>query len=90
MTSKLMQVEVLIYKDVRGKELQYIRVTNELKEEVLINVGEKTYTAVKELIEPKTVGKPEPTRIENGQPTNTPQTQEELKAKIEANLPKKV
>lgn len=82
MTQKTMQVEVLIYKDVRGKELSYLRITNERKEEVLINVGDKTYKAVQELIEePK---KPEPNRIENGVQTNTPQTQEELKLKADA------
>jgi hypothetical protein len=89
MTSKTMQVEVLIYKDVRGKELQYIRVTNEKKEEVLINVGEKTYNAVKELIEPKQPELPlAPGRIENGEEVHKPQTQEELKAKVLGNMGK--
>jgi hypothetical protein len=86
MTQKTMNVEVLTYKDVRGKELLYLRIKDG-ENEVLINVGDKTYKAVKELIEPPKKEE-EPTRIENGTPKAGGQTQEELKAKVLGNMPK--
>ena len=45
-----LSVETLIYKDVRGKELMYIRIKKGFKE-TLINVGEKTYNQVKAVTE---------------------------------------
>lgn len=63
MAQKQMNVETLKYKDVRGKELLYLRIKTQVEkidektkekkqveEEVLINVGEKTYNSVEELI----------------------------------------
>ena len=91
MAKTTLQVETLIYKDVRGKELMYLKIQKTVLrwkpveeknaqgqpitvnkkqaqvEEVLINVGEKTYKSVQELIE---------------MPTEEPKTQEELKAKV--------
>lgn len=63
MAHKLINVETLKYKDVRGKELLYLRLKTQMEEidqktkekklvdqEVLINVGEKTYNSVEELL----------------------------------------
>lgn len=47
-----MQVETIEFKDVRGKELLYLKITSNQKE-VLINVGKKTFDSVKELETPK-------------------------------------
>ena len=46
-----MQLQVLEHKDVRGKILQYLKISNNKGNDVLINVGEKTYKSVRELIE---------------------------------------
>lgn len=78
-------VEPIRFKDVRGNELLYIKIKKGEKE-VLINVGNRTFKNVEELINPKQPELPieTPIRIENGKPTNTPQTQEQLKAKVES------
>lgn len=49
---KQLIVEPIAFKDVRGKELLYLKITGpKTKGEVLINIGEKTHKAVKELID---------------------------------------
>ena len=45
-----MQLQVLEHTDVRGKILQYLKITNNKGNEVLINVGGGTYKSVSELI----------------------------------------
>ena len=49
-----MEVTVIKHKDVRGKELNYLRIKNEYGE-VLINVGNKTYEEVEKLQKAKEV-----------------------------------
>lgn len=44
-----MKVEPIKYTDVRGKELLYLKIEHNGKE-VVINVGQKTYDSVKELV----------------------------------------
>lgn len=46
-----MNVETIEFKDVRGKQLLYLKITSNGKE-VLINVGQKTFDSVKELETP--------------------------------------
>ena len=76
-----MQVEAITYKDVRGNELMYLRITNPTNgKEVLVNIGAKTYKAVKDLTAQPEL--PLPNRIENNKVTNTPQSQAELQAKV--------
>lgn len=44
------QVKAIAHKDVRGKELFYLEIKNtNTGENVLINVGQKTYETVKKL-----------------------------------------
>ena len=43
-----MQVEVIKHKDVRGKELLYLKISNS-RGEALLNIGQKTYDAIKYL-----------------------------------------
>ena len=47
------KVEAIKFKDVRGKEMLYIKITKGEKE-VIINVGQKTYDSVMELDKPET------------------------------------
>ena len=77
-----MTVEPIEFYDVRKNKLLYLKIQDGEKE-VLINIGDKTYKAIVNLIEPPQPELPLPSRIENGVPTNTPQTQVELKAKVQ-------
>lgn len=44
------KVKAIAHKDVRGKELYYLEISNTTTgENVLINVGQKTYETVKKL-----------------------------------------
>lgn len=43
-------VEAIKHQDVRGKELLYLRITKEgVQEPITINIGQKTYDAIKKL-----------------------------------------
>lgn len=42
-----MKVEAIKHKDVRGKEMLYLKLTHEVtQKEVVINIGQKTFDAV--------------------------------------------
>lgn len=56
------QVEVIKHKDVRGNELLYLRIVNG-QNHVLINIGQKTFDGVNELLNPKQ--KEQPKKEEN-------------------------
>lgn len=48
-----MKAEVLKHKDVRGNELLYLKLTHEkTNEEILINIGQKTFDSVKNMGNP--------------------------------------
>lgn len=50
-----MLVEPIKHKDVRGKEMLYLKITHEgTKKEVVINIGQKTFDAVAEIGLPPT------------------------------------
>lgn len=52
-----MKITVIEHTDVRGKKLNYIKIDSEyIKEPYLINVGEKTASAVTEIILADTTG----------------------------------
>lgn len=45
-----MTITALRHKDVRGKELLYLIVKNKVGTEVIVNVGEKTFNGVENLV----------------------------------------
>ena len=45
-----MTVQVLEHKDVRGKILQYLKLTNKQGSDILIKIRTKTYNGVRELM----------------------------------------
>ena len=45
-----MTIQVLEHADVKGKILQYLKLTNSKGSHILINVGDKTFKGVRELI----------------------------------------
>lgn len=58
----MVTVTAIKHKDVRGKELNYLKLTNG-KIELLVNVGEKTYQGVKDMEDKTEVPKEE---VKNG------------------------
>lgn len=66
---KLIAVEAKSMLDIRSKELLYLIVGEDSKTQVIINVGQKTFDSVKDLIE--RTGRPqvqEPTKIQITEP----------------------
>lgn len=55
---KQLTVTPIRFKDVRGKELLYIKIENESGKEVLINVGKATLEGVEKLVNEKPTGTP--------------------------------
>lgn len=52
--NKYMKVEALKHKNVRGKELLYLKISDEKTgEEVIIEIGQKTFDSVTALGKPK-------------------------------------
>lgn len=60
-----MTIEVLEHTDVRGKILQYLKLTNKQGSDVLINVGAKTFNGVRELMAEEDMSKENKTNNEN-------------------------
>lgn len=55
MANNVLTIEAIRFKDVRGKELAYIKFINRKGTEYLINVGEKTLTEVQKLMDEQDV-----------------------------------
>lgn len=62
-----MKVEAIKHTDVRGKTLNYVRVTNSKGENYLIQVGDKTLKAIEELTKEGTEIKIEDKELEKGE-----------------------
>lgn len=57
-----MKVQTIKHADVRGKELNYIKLSSVTGKEYLINVGDKTWTAVMKLLEEEEIQIIDPTK----------------------------
>ena len=65
-----MTIQVLEHADVRGKILQYLKLTNSKGSDVLINVGEKTFKGVRELMAEEELAKDNKISNENKEVKN--------------------